>query len=154
MTSYGMEYSSGHFGSAVLAVFLPTSWTPPVFLLAEHKKLKYPWLNLNPTAKVSALSALTLSSKNSTVPAARKEISSIPAEIRPNGKIELFCILVLTEPCVFLHWGSEMRGEEAGLKNDAVPLSFPHCRWCIGATKFSVLQYFASRSFKSNFRGC
>ena len=43
MMSYGMEYSFGQFGSAVLAVSPPSFLCPPAYLLAgQYEKLKSP----------------------------------------------------------------------------------------------------------------
>ena len=60
MTSHGMEYPFGQFGSASLAVF-PPNFLCPRALLAGHEKLKNPWLQskhyLATTGNTSVLSA-------------------------------------------------------------------------------------------------
>ena len=91
MMFYGMEYPFGWFGSAVLALL------PPSFLhtclLAEHRKLKNPWLKISATQQqlkhqrvINII--LTLNSKHSTVPATKKKINSIPAKTRTREKLK------------------------------------------------------------------
>lgn len=79
---YGVEYLSGQFGSAVLAVFPPHSFLCNS-LLAEHETQRRPRKHHMTDGLVVATNIiLTLNPKPSTVLATERKINSIPSKTR------------------------------------------------------------------------
>ena len=93
VTSHGMEYPVGQFGSGALAVSCANFLCPSSSLAGwAWEAEKNPWLQtkhyLAATDNISVTNILLiLNSKHSTVPATRKTINSIPAETRTDRNI-------------------------------------------------------------------